>query len=57
MRMVRETKLTRKLLVGRSAGRLEHGEEASDAHGDGVGVGGGGGGGIGNSDKWRDFLE
>ena len=31
--LVRETNLTRKLLkVGRSAGRLEHGEEASDAH-------------------------
>ena len=38
--LVRETNLTRKLLkVGRSAGRLEHGEEASDAHGE---VGGGG---------------
>ena len=31
-------RLTRNLLeVGRSAGRLEHGEEASDAHGEGGG--------------------
>ena len=38
--LVIETSFTRKLLkVGRSAGRLEHGEEASDAHGE---VGGGG---------------
>ena len=34
----RETNLTRKLLkVGRSAGRREHGEETSDADGEGAG--------------------
>ena len=34
--LVRETNLTRKLLkIGKFSGRLEHGEEATDANGEG----------------------